>query len=170
MLESQTLNGKEASVAEQVRDDERASVLGRLTITELELMPHGSDITDIEAFEITGTTNIHEDVVAAIANRAAQDIPGVAEVGLRTLRGVLSERLGGSERTARGVAAEVGSKEAILDLTLKVVYGFSIPKTAVAVRQHVANRVLEYCGLTAKEVNIHVARLDFPARMPGRVE
>ena len=170
MLESQTLNGKEASVAEQVRDDAKNPVLGRLTITELELMPHGSDIVDIEAFEITGTTNIHEDVVAAIASRAAQDIPGVAEVGLRTVRGVLSERLGSSERNARGVVAEVGSKEAILDLTLKVVYGFSIPQTAIAVRQNVANRVLAYCGLTAKEVNIHVARLDFPVRMPGRVE
>ena len=170
MLESQTLNGKEASVAEQIKDGEKAPVLGHLTITELELMPHGNEITDIEAFEITGTTNIHDEVVAAIANRAARDIPGVAEVGLRTVRGVLSERLGGAERNARGVAAEVGSKEAILDLTLQVVYGFSIPQTAIAVRQNVANKVLAYCGLTAKEVNIHVARLDFPARMPGRVE
>ena len=170
MLESQTLNGKEAGVVEQTKDDANAPVLGRLTITELELMPHGHEITDIEAFEVGGETNIHEDVVAAIASRAAQEIPGVSDVGLRTIRGVLSETLGSSERTARGVVAEVGKKEAILDMTLRVMYGFSIPKTTIAVRQNVANRVLGYCGLTAKEVNIHVARLEFPARMPGRVE
>lgn len=171
MLEKEALNGREAmAVLENDHDSVQDPVLGRLTITELELMPHDGEIIDFEAFEVGGETRISEDVVAGIASVAAKEIPGVADVGLRSFGGVLSERLGGSERTARGVNAEVGTKETILDVTLKVNYGFSIPKTAVAVRQNIANKVLEYCGLRAKEINLHVARLDFPDRMPGRVE
>jgi uncharacterized alkaline shock family protein YloU len=38
------------------------------------------------------------------------------------------------------------------------------------VRQNVARRVLEMCGLVAKEININVVGIEFPDRMPGRVE
>ena len=67
-----------------------------------------------------GTTRISEEVVAAITAKAVGEIPGVAEVGLKTVGRFLAEALGGVERAARGVEAEVGRKEAIVDVTVRI--------------------------------------------------
>ena len=63
-----------------------------------------------------------------------------------------------------------GKKEAIVDLTIKVTYGFSVPQLVVDVRKTIGARLLEIAGLIAKEVNIRIVGIDFPDRMPGRVE
>jgi uncharacterized alkaline shock family protein YloU len=64
----------------------------------------------------------------------------------------------------------VGTKEAIIDLTLNVIYGFSIPNVIIEVRKKVASRLLELCGLIAKEISVKVVGIEFPERMPGRLE
>jgi hypothetical protein len=38
------------------------------------------------------------------------------------------------------------------------------------VRHNVAGRLLTLCGLVAKEINVRVVGMEFPERMPGRVE
>ena len=65
---------------------------------------------------------------------------------------------------------QAGAREVTLDIEVKVVFGYSIPETVVKVRQNVARRVLELCGLISKEINIKVGAIEFPNRMPGRVE
>ena len=65
---------------------------------------------------------------------------------------------------------EAGRREAILDIDLRVVYGYSIPEVVIKVRENVAHRLLEVCGLIAKEVNVDVVGIDFPDRTPGRVD
>ena len=57
-----------------------------------------------------------------------------------------------------------------MDINLSVIYGYSIPTIVVGVRQNVADRLLNLCGLVSKEINIRVSGIDFPARMPGRVQ
>jgi uncharacterized alkaline shock family protein YloU len=49
-------------------------------------------------------------------------------------------------------------------------YGFSIPEVVINVRHTVARRVLETLGLVTKEININVMGIEFPDKMPGRVE
>ena len=78
--------------------------------------------------------------------------------------------MGGAERRARGVEVEMGRREVIVDIGLKVIYGYSIPMTVIKVRQIVADRLLRLCGLVIKEINIRVTCLEFPTRMPGRVQ
>ena len=70
----------------------------------------------------------------------------------------------------RGVVVEAGRKEAILDVQLRVIYGFNIPELVINVRQNVAIQVLELCGMVAKEINIVVSGIDFSGRVPGRVQ
>ena len=65
---------------------------------------------------------------------------------------------------------EQGRREAIVELTIQVVYGFSIPQLVIEVRKKVGARLLEMTGLIAKEVNINISGIDFPDKMPGRVE
>jgi uncharacterized alkaline shock family protein YloU len=97
-------------------------------------------------------------------------VEGVSSLGSASLPRAFRERLGNAERRARGVEVEVGKREVVLDISMRVIYGYSVPKTVVKVRQIVADRLLNLCGLVAKEINIRVTSIEFPERMPGRVQ
>ncbi len=68
------------------------------------------------------------------------------------------------------MAVEAGKREAILEIDLRIMYGHSIPEVVIKVRESVARRLLEICGLVAKEINIDVVGIDFPERTLGLVE
>lgn len=145
-------------------------VMGGLTITELEMMPKMEEISRLEEIQVGGSTNIEPEVIAAIAGVAAEAVEGVAALGTTSLRRTIRERVGGAERRARGISVEVGRREVLLDIQVRVIYGYSVPKTVISLRQNVADRLLKLCGLVAKEINIRVTGIEFPERMPGRVE
>ena len=144
-------------------------VMRGVTIRELEMMPKMEDIKRLEEIPVGGTTNIEPEVIGAIAGVAAQSVEGVASLGGTSLRRALRERVGGAERLARGVEVEAGSREVILDISLRIIYGYSIPRTVLDLRRVVADRLLNLCGLIAKEINVRVNSIEFPERMPGRV-
>jgi len=139
-------------------------------IMEREMSTRLQEIEALKELEVGGETSIDDDVIGAIAGVAAKEIEGVSELGGQSLRRTIAERVGGAEERARGVEVEAGRREAILDLELRVVYGFSIPEIVIKVRQVVAERVLDLAGLVTKEINIKVTAIDFPDRMPGRLE
>ncbi len=145
-------------------------VMGGLSIRDLEMMPKMDEIRKLEEISVGGATNIEPEVLAAIAGVAAQSVDGVSALGTTSLRRTIRERMGSAERRGRGVDVEVGRREAILDINLRVVYGFSIPKIVMDVRHVVSDRLLNLCGLEAKEINVRVLGIEFPSRMPGRVE
>ena len=139
-------------------------------IKEQEMVTRLAEIEQLSEIEVGGETEINDEVVGAIAGVAAREIEGVSSLGSSSIRRAIAERVGSLEKRARGVGVEAGRKEAILDVDLRVIYGFSIPETVVKVRHNVARRVLELCGLVAKEININVVGIEFPERMPGRVD
>ena len=121
-------------------------------------------------YTIGGETDVNDEVIGAIAATAAREIEGVADIGLSSVTRTLSETFGGAEKKARGVKIEQGKKEAILDLSIQVVYGFSIPQIVIEIRKKVGASLLEMAGLIAKEININITGIAFPERMPGKVE
>ena len=139
-------------------------------IKEQEMIPRLAEIEGLEEIQVGGETDISDDVIAAVAGVAAREVDGVSSLGSTSLRSTIAERVGGGGDRGRGVAVEAGRREAILDLDIRVLYGFSIPEIVVKVRQNVAHRVLEMCGLISKEINVNVVAIEFPDRMPGRVE
>lgn len=149
---------------------ETGQVMGRLTIRELEMIPKMEDIERLEEIQVGGTTNIEPEVIGAIAGLAAQSVEGVSSLGDTSLRRTIRERLGGAERKGRGVGVEAGRREVILDISVRIIYGYSIPRTVLEVRHVVADRLLRLCGLIAKEINVRVNSIEFPDRMPGRVQ
>jgi len=115
--------------------------------------------------EFMGETTIEDDVVASIAGLAAREVEGVASLGKSSVRRMVTEALAGAGDKARlGVEVEVGKKEAIVDLTLGVTYGYNIPNIITEVRRMVASRLLEITGLVAKEINVHVVGIEFPQK------
>ena len=145
-------------------------VMTGLSIQELEMLPRLEQIAQMEEIIVGGVTNIDPEVIGAIAGIAAQSIQGVSSLGATSFRRTVSERMGSAERRGRGVGVEAGRREAILDINFRVIYGYSIPNTVVEVRHKVADSLLRFTGLIAKEINIRVVGIDFPSRMPGRVE
>ena len=139
-------------------------------IKELEMGARMAELEQLKVIEVGGETDIDDEVIAAIAGVAAREIEGISSLGTSSIRRALAERVGGVEKRSRGVQVEAGRREAILDLDLRVLYGYSIPELVVKARQNVAHRVLEMTGLVAKEINVNVVGIDFPDRTPGRVE
>jgi uncharacterized alkaline shock family protein YloU len=81
--------------------------------------------------------------------------------------GGITEMLG-RKNLARGVKAEVGEREAALDLFVIVEYGVRIPEVAQRVQENVKRAVESMTGLAVLEVNIHVQGVAF--RQEGREE
>ncbi len=161
------------SIAEETKVQSGAlpqQVMTGLIVRELEMLPKLEAIKNMGTLVVGGTTTISDEVIGAIVNQATTEIDGVAQVGSSSLKRVLAERIGGTERRARGVNVEAGRKEAIVDITVRLIYGYSVPQTVIQIRHSVADKLLNLAGLTAKEVNIRIASLDFPDRLRGRVQ
>ena len=124
-----------------------------------------------------GSTTIADAVVTKIASIAAREVGGVHDLGggaARTIGGVTRSVGVGPDERMRGVAVEVGEREAAVDLTVVVEYGESIPEIAKTLRENITRRIEGMTGLTVTEVNVVVNDLYFPgdeaAAEPARVE
>jgi uncharacterized alkaline shock family protein YloU len=124
-----------------------------------------------------GSTTIADAVVTKIVSIAAREVRGVHDLGggaARTIGGVTRSVGVGPDERMRGVAVEVGEREAAVDLTVVVEYGESIPEIAKTLRENITRRVEGMTGLTVTEVNVSVNDLYFPgdeaAPEPARVE
>ncbi len=113
-----------------------------------------------------GATTISDLVVTKVAAIAARETRGVYDLGGGAARafGAVTERVGVAmaDERSRGVAVEVGEREAAVDLTLVIEYGESIPQVTDAVRENVIKRIEGITGLSVAEVNIVVNDLHFP--------
>ncbi len=114
---------------------------GTVTIEEI---PRGGK-------EIAGSLVMTEDVVATIANFAAKRVKGIYSLGKS---GFLHRSIG--PHHTRGVDAEVGNKQAALDLEVVIEYGCNIQETAAELRELIAAEVLKMAGREVVEVNIKV--------------
>lgn len=119
---------------------------------------------------VPGDTRIEPSVVAAIVGHAVNRIDGVDRLGNTggILRAVADTVRSGAAARATGVDVSAGRKEAIIDLDVVVVYGFRIPGIVQEIRESTAKELFEQLGLVAKEVNIGIVGVVFPANAPVR--
>lgn len=106
-----------------------------------------------------GTIKISEDVVTIIAGLAASEVAGVAGMS-GGLAGGLAEKLG-RKNLSKGVKAEVGEKEATIDIFIIVDYGAHIQEVAHQVQTSVKNAVESMTGLKVLQVNVSVQGVSF---------
>jgi len=111
-----------------------------------------------------GNTTISNAVVSQVAGMATQEVEGVQMGGgtARAVGGVLDSVTGGSG-AARGVTVEVGEEETVIELSMSIEYGRSVPQVSEAVRTNVIRRVENLVGLRVNEVNIMVNDILLPA-------
>ncbi|MFE9934335.1 Asp23/Gls24 family envelope stress response protein [Streptomyces sp. NPDC005533] len=113
-----------------------------------------------------GRTTISSGVVEKVAGLAAREVEGVYALGSSLTRafGVVRDRVPGGARSAvsRGVKAEVGERQAALELEIVIDYGVSIGEVALAIREEVISAVEGVTGLEVVEVNIAVTDVKLP--------
>lgn len=112
-------------------------------------------VIDSSTDKVRGTVSIDENVVASIASYAVRDVAGVYALGK-------SNFLSFGNSNHRGVGAEVGEKQAALDLDIVVEFGHDIKEVARTVRQLIAHQVEKMAGREVVEVNIHVIDIKLP--------
>ncbi|MFC1419723.1 Asp23/Gls24 family envelope stress response protein [Streptacidiphilus cavernicola] len=111
-----------------------------------------------------GHTSIAVGVVEKIAGMAARDVEGIHALGSGSRGfGAVRERVPGTRtNVSKGVKAEVGEKQAALDIELVVEYGVPIAALAAVVRSNVISSVERMTGLQVVEVNIAVNDVHLP--------
>lgn len=109
-----------------------------------------------------GHTYISDDVISIIARRAAEQTDGVHQIGESSFRTVLS-RFG----RHHGVEAEVGLKEAAVDIEVIVELGHPIRDVTQNLRESVIEAVESMTGRDVVEVDIHVVDVHAPETTTG---
>lgn len=105
-----------------------------------------------------GQTSIAAGVVEKLAASAAREVPEVVRLGggaSAALGGVV-DRIRGSEEPTTGVSAEVGLREAAIDLGVVLRWPVVTADVGREVRRRVIERVERITGLDVVEVNVDV--------------
>jgi len=101
--------------------------------------------------QVGGRLEMSSKVVAAIANFTARRVEGIHALGKA---GLLYSSIGADP--TRGVDAEVGDRQAALDLEVVIEYGCDINDTAAELRRQIAEEVYKTAGREVVEINIKV--------------
>lgn len=112
-----------------------------------------------------GDTTIEETVVQKLAGMATREVPGVHAMGNAARRAFnsVTERIPGSQiNVSNGVTVEKGERQAAIDVSIVVEYGFSIVEVSQSIRRNVIRSVENATGLEVLEVNINVTDVHLP--------
>lgn len=107
-----------------------------------------------------GTIHIADDVLAVIAASAALEVEGVSSLAAN-LSTDLAELMG-RKVYSKGVRLLVHEGRVVLDISILIKYGYSIPEVAKKVQDAVMTAVTNTSGMEVAQVNIQVAGVSFP--------
>ena len=117
-----------------------------------------------------GDTTIEDTVVQKLAGMATREVPGVYAMGNAARRALssVSGRISGAQTNAAdGVSVEKGERQAAIDLSIVVEYGYSIVEVSQGIRRNVIRSVENATGLEVLEVNIDVTDVHLPNEDSG---
>ena len=108
-----------------------------------------------------GKVQIADEVVAIIAGLAATEVDGVDSMA----GNITNELVGtlGMKYLSKGVKVTVTEDHVVVDLSLNMKYGYSIPAVSEKVQDKVKTAIENMTGLMVLEVNIKIAGVNMPA-------
>jgi len=123
-------------------------------------MALNSIVTDYEKTDM-GSIQISPEVIEVIAGLATVEINGVAGMS-GGFAGGIAELLG-KKNLSKGVKVEVGQRQAAVDVSIIIEYGFKIPEVAHEIQHNVKRAIESMTGLDVIEVNVHIHDVHFKA-------
>ncbi len=106
-----------------------------------------------------GSIHISEEVVASVAALAASETEGVSH--LATGAGMDFSEWLGKKNITKGVKIVIEEDRAMVDVSLFVRYGYSIPSVAKRVQMEIKTAIESMTGLVAQSINVHVCGVSF---------
>lgn len=106
---------------------------------------------------LRGNTYIDDEVISVIARIAAEQVPGIHQIGESNLRNVFSRF-----RRHAGVEAEVGMREAAADIEITIEFGYSMREVAEDVRERIIDAIESMTSRHVVEVNVFVVDVYVP--------
>jgi len=118
-------------------------------------------MTTIAEYEKTdiGTIQIAPEVIEVIAGLATIEVKGVAGMSGGFAGGIVE--LLGRKNLSKGVKVEVGQREAAIDVSIIIEYGYKIPELSLEIQQNVKRSIEMMTGLHVVEVNVHIHDVHF---------
>ena len=123
-------------------------------VIETEKVQEEKSIETVENVSGEGI-RIANDVIAAIANKAASEVSGVF-----SMAGGISDVFG--KKMSRGIKVDAWEKNTKIDVNIIVEYGARIPDVAFEIQNRVKKAVESMTGLEVLEVNVHVQGVNLP--------
>lgn len=106
-----------------------------------------------------GTIHIADEVLAVVAASAALEVEGVSGMAAN-LSSDLAELMG-KKVYSKGVRLTVAGGQVVVDISILIQYGFTIPDVAKKVQEAVMAAVTNTSGMEVSRVNIQVAGISF---------
>lgn len=134
-------------------------------------VPDASSSTPSPLQTDQGKTIIADQVVQKVAGMACREVPGVYAMGsnARRMLNNITDRIPRSQtNVASGVSVEKGEKQAAIDVSIVLEYGYSVVEVAQKIRQNVIQAVEYATALEVVEVNIEVTDVKMPGEDDGR--
>lgn len=125
----------------------------RVFLTMVESLPTEFERTDI------GEIQIAPEVIEVIAGLATVEVSGVAGMS-GGFAGGIAELLG-RKNLSKGVKVEVGQREAAVDVSVIIEYGYRLPEVAGEIQRNVKRSIENMTGLNVVEVNVHIHDVQF---------
>lgn len=106
-----------------------------------------------------GTIHIADEVLAVVAASAALEVEGISGLAAN-LSSDLAELMG-KKVYSKGVRLTVAGGQVVVDISVLIQYGFTIPDVAKKVQEAVMAAVANTSGMEVSRVNIQVAGISF---------
>lgn len=101
-----------------------------------------------------GDIQIADEVVAIIAGLAATEVKGVAAMAGNITNEIVGKL--GKKNLSKGIKVVVEGDSVLVDVTLILEYGYSVPKTSAEVQEKVKTAIENMTGLTVEQVNVRI--------------
>ncbi len=126
------------------------------------MMPENHILDLEEQQNELGKVEISPEVIEVIAGIASSEVDGVATMRGNFATGV-AERLG-RKNHGKGVKVELKEDGIIVDVSVIIIYGVSIPDVAKKIQANVKQALQTMTGIDLEAVNVHVVGVQFESQ------
>ena len=122
----------------------------------------GRDKTMDKTYEVnenSGNVKISDEVIATIAQIAANEVDGIIGTG-SSFAGEIKQILSKKAPAGKGVKVVTENGEVTVDISVVVEYGAKIPAVSRELQENVKKNVESMTGLSVRKVNIHVVGIE----------